>query len=347
MNDLLKVNDILPRQIVIDMAEAFGIDYDEDNGEFCIELPDSMGSGFVKAHEFDSGIGVIECDYTLKEELIFELQKNKICPLKIVFNREQSIFHKFKNDDEEIEIRHLEAAMLGGTSLNNNFFRIPAHTPICIFSVEINRKIFEEKVDSLLDVLSDDLIPLLRDVNGVNNFQHKGNYGIDIAKFLEEFTECEKDGLTRRIFLEAKAFEIFSQYIDLYQKDLGGSEKRTILRQKTSDKIQEAAQIIEDEVESSVNVSSLAKRVGLNQNTLQNGFKTLYKTSVNEYIRNFRIEAAKELLETTDLNITQITYKVGINSRSYFSKVFKKRYGVTPKDFVNEVRKKDSKKKQA
>lgn len=84
---------------------------------------------------------------------------------------------------------------------------------------------------------------------------------------------------------------------------------------------------------------SLAKRVGLNQNTLQEGFKQLYKKSVNQYIKDSRLEKAKELMETTDLNITEITYQIGINSRSYFSKLFKDKYGMCPKDYIQKARK--------
>jgi len=70
------------------------------------------------------------------------------------------------------------------------------------------------------------------------------------------------------------------------------------------------------------------------------GFKQLYGKSVNQYIRDVRIEMAKVLIETSDLNITEITYAIGINSRSYFSKLFKERYSLSPKQYLlkNRVR---------
>ena len=48
---------------------------------------------------------------------------------------------------------------------------------------------------------------------------------------------------------------------------------------------------------------------------------------------------AKELIENTGLNITEITYSIGINSRSYFSKLFKEKYKLTPKECLDQVRK--------
>ena len=50
------------------------------------------------------------------------------------------------------------------------------------------------------------------------------------------------------------------------------------------------------------------------------------------------IEKTKEYLENTDLNITEISYKVGINSRSYLSKLFKEKYNITPKEYHTQVK---------
>ena len=52
-----------------------------------------------------------------------------------------------------------------------------------------------------------------------------------------------------------------------------------------------------------------------------------------EYIRYTRLEAARDLIRTTDLNISQIVYTIGFSSRSYFSKIFKNKYGITPSEF--------------
>ena len=116
-------------------------------------------------------------------------------------------------------------------------------------------------------------------------------------------------------------------------------QKRKILRQNTVDKIEEASTIIENEIDTLGSIMNLASRVGVNQNTLQEGFNHLYKKSVNQYIRDVRLHKAKVLMENSDFNITEITYKIGINSRSYFSKLFKEKYGVSPKQYITINRK--------
>jgi len=333
MTKKIELKDISVKDIVISMAKSLGVTYDEEYNELCLRIPESMGHGYVKATHFDHGIGVLEADYLLHKDLNFELEKGIMNPLKIIFNREDAFIHSFTDNEDKREINHLESAIISSTSKHNHVFNIPAKTPVCIFSLEINRKLFEEKIEDFLAEMDENLETLFRDVNGVNLFFYKSFYSLNISKYMEEFTSCELEGFMRSVYLEAKAYEILVNHLKQYRDDLNEPNKRTILRQATVESIEKAVNIIEEELATVDNVLTLAKQVGLNQNTLQLGFQKLYKTSVNEYIRTHKIEKAKELIETSDLNITEITYKVGINSRSYFSKLFKERYGITPKQY--------------
>ncbi len=58
-----------------------------------------------------------------------------------------------------------------------------------------------------------------------------------------------------------------------------------------------------------------------------------FGTGITEYIRKSRIERASQLLETTELPVSQIAAAVGINDYNYFTKVFKNMTGVTPREY--------------
>lgn len=339
MSKKLNVTDSSASNIVIAMADSLNIAYETENNEHYLKIPKSLGSGYVKSYSFDNGIGVVESDYLLKQDLKYELERGIMHPLKIMFNRESAFYHKFDSDKKANTIKSLESIITSSKPTNNHNFTIPANTQVNIFSLEINRKLFEAKIESFLPNMNDDLITLFRDVNGVQQFFYKGYFSLDVAELIQEFTACDLEGFMKSVFLEGKAYEILINQLQQYLDDLNAPEKRKILRKATTESLKEAVQIIEEEIENVDTVSALAKRVGLNQNTLQSGFKYLYKCSVKEYIKNYRLEMAKELLETSDLNITEVTYKIGINSRSYFSKIFKKRYGLTAKAYLEKVRK--------
>ena len=52
-----------------------------------------------------------------------------------------------------------------------------------------------------------------------------------------------------------------------------------------------------------------------------------------EYTNNYRLEKASALLSSTDKSIMEISLDVGFNSVSYFNKLFKNKYKLTPKEF--------------
>jgi AraC-like DNA-binding protein len=56
--------------------------------------------------------------------------------------------------------------------------------------------------------------------------------------------------------------------------------------------------------------------------------------TVNEFIRNIRLKKSLQLLEQKNLTITEIAYAVGFSSQSYYTRSFKKQYGVSPKEAI-------------
>ncbi|WP_419213106.1 helix-turn-helix domain-containing protein [Maribacter sp. X9] len=323
--------------VVKDIAERLKVEYQEENNEICIDIPEEAGTGHIKAISFSHGVGLMDVDIRLKKEVRFMLNQSLVQPLEIVFNRETTLLHEFSGQEKSHEIKHLESAIFSCNGKYGNVLTLKANEPICFFNLEINRKSFEEKIETFLPEMNEDLEGLFRDVNGINLFFHKGHYSLDIAECIEEINESEDTGFTKSVFIEGKCYEILAHHLRQYVDDSSPEDKRTILRQSTVVKIEEAASIIENNLEQSTSILALSKKVGINQNTLQNGFQSLFNLSVKEFTQNKRMELARHLMETTELNITEITYRIGINSRSYFSKLFKQRYAMTPKQYLKKL----------
>lgn len=62
-------------------------------------------------------------------------------------------------------------------------------------------------------------------------------------------------------------------------------------------------------------------------------FKAIYGTSIAAHIREHRMEHAAQLLRSSDLSISDIALKVGYDSQSRFSSVFKEYYQMLPKEY--------------
>ncbi len=79
-----------------------------------------------------------------------------------------------------------------------------------------------------------------------------------------------------------------------------------------------------------MNSQFLAKSMRMSDTQLYRKLKALTGKSTAIFIRTVRLKKAKELLETTALNISEIAYDTGFNDPAYFSRVFKEEYGITP-----------------
>jgi len=91
--------------------------------------------------------------------------------------------------------------------------------------------------------------------------------------------------------------------------------------------------IIDSFNDSSLSVEELADRLHMSRVQLYRKIKAILGISVSDHINNIRLEKAKEMLKSTDLNISEIAYAVGFSSPNYFSTAFKSKYGATPKEF--------------
>lgn len=79
----------------------------------------------------------------------------------------------------------------------------------------------------------------------------------------------------------------------------------------------------------------LCKALNMSRSNLFRKLKALTGKSATQLIRNIRLEKGKELLETSDLTVSEVAYQVGFGSASYFSRMFLKSFGITPTEVRN------------
>ena len=66
-------------------------------------------------------------------------------------------------------------------------------------------------------------------------------------------------------------------------------------------------------------------------------FKEEMGVSINTYLMETRLTYARNLLNSGNLDIKELAYQSGFNSTTYFSTSFKKRYGVSPTDYLKVI----------
>ncbi|MFZ4870636.1 MULTISPECIES: response regulator transcription factor [Enterococcus] len=156
---------------------------------------------------------------------------------------------------------------------------------------------------------------LLRKVNEYSNF---------LAEEEQRPFQEEIMALTTFDQIEEKMYQLFAELLINYQN---------LDQQAHLSIIEKIDRIIEQQMAGDLTNQTIAEQVFLSPNYMAATFKALTGRLLSEYITEKRLEKAKELLLTTNLPIVKIAKQVGFSSQSYFTKNFKRFFGVTPKRF--------------
>lgn len=97
--------------------------------------------------------------------------------------------------------------------------------------------------------------------------------------------------------------------------------------------------ILEENFRRSEGVEFYAEKLFMSSRNLNLICKTIINQTVSELIENRKLIEAKNQLTYSDKNISEIGFDLGYSEKAYFTKVFKKRTGKTPKEFREEMKK--------
>jgi AraC-like DNA-binding protein len=126
-----------------------------------------------------------------------------------------------------------------------------------------------------------------------------------------------------------KARELLLKTLESAQPD---STNRIKLRRADVEGIYTLKQNIDEYPGNDYSLKTMIRQTGLNKNKLQQGFRQLIGYSVFDYILKVRMTHARSVLETTELSVQDTGYTVGYETKSGFSKAFRRHFGVKPSE---------------
>ena len=92
-------------------------------------------------------------------------------------------------------------------------------------------------------------------------------------------------------------------------------------------------QYISNHVNQNISIEQLAEMLHIDRSTLSKKFKRELGFNISNFIMHRKLEEAKTLLRYTDKSVSEISAYLCFSSQAYFQNVFKKKYGVTPRNF--------------
>ena len=140
----------------------------------------------------------------------------------------------------------------------------------------------------------------------------------------------EKD-IAYELELKSLLFKFFSL---LYRYNfITTNENKNILTVKTIDKIKLVLNYIHTHYFEDISINKLANICDYSEYHFMRFFKKHMGLTCIQYINNYRLEKAALLLTSTNNSIMDISLETGFDSLSYFNKLFKKKYNITPIEF--------------
>ena len=154
---------------------------------------------------------------------------------------------------------------------------------------------------------------------------HNNLYSLHKA-YNEVQTYTEKRYLheTKKILIPNLFEEITANYFETSDKEKSGYIKK-------------AKEYISGHYSENISLDDICDYSAISKNYFCHLFKNETKMSIWEFLTNFRIEKAREFLIASDMKNYEISFRIGYENPSYFSKTFKKITGKSPSEFRNQI----------
>lgn len=325
-----------PAGMVAQLNEHIGGEITERWGEHILTVDNQLGQGTIRFIGFDWGVNLIEYDILFHEDIMLIMDTSEYNPIHFIYCLEGYFEHRFESQIERRRAERFQSVIITNTDGGFIYQHLPKDTKLEINNIQIVRKKFLKKRLNISAIMNQKLYNVFVDTDHQRAFSYFGSYNLKLADKIAALRKVREKGMVRILMIEGLVYQILSMHLKQHDKETKAKKVETSLLKRELATIRKVARKIAKDVAKPYSVESLSLETGLTQAKLQEGFKLLYSKTVTEYIRNVRLEAARDYMVTTDMNISEIVYTIGFSSRSYFSKIFKEKFGISPSAFLKK-----------
>lgn len=126
---------------------------------------------------------------------------------------------------------------------------------------------------------------------------------------------------------------------EAFAKKLSPEPEKGATNSANEEFVRKAIALVEKNIENSeFDVDAFVKEMNISRTVLYQKIRSLTDLSINEFIINIRLKRAAHLLKTSDLTVSEIAFKVGFNSSSYFGICFKRNFKISPTAFIEQFK---------
>ena len=292
-----------------------------------MDLPEEIAQGSLKRIELRPGFKLSCSNYRVSERLVREVRDPSpafgigFCMSGRITGRAAGMANDVSADSRQSQLFYFPNR--SGIIVNER------DTYYLGLTLLVDPDVFYAMLRDEMDSLPPDF-RRLADGSVSEIYQHSTAVTPKMQHAFRQILDCPYAGLTKRLFLESKAIELIALRLQALIDSKPQSDQKTALIPADMERIYHAAELLSRELKDPPSLFTLAKTVGLSHVKLNRGFRALFGTTVFGYLRQIRLQSAKKLLETRQMNVTEAAFAVGYNSVSAFSRAFTSQYGLQP-----------------
>lgn len=286
----------------------------------------------------DKNMIYIRCQFDLKNTFGYTLPQEKSW-LCFLYCSKGGINYSLGTDlENQYHIGCHQTAIMGSNAKNLNLHIQEQELVEFTIIYVLNRQNHEDGINDI-NPISNRLFEVFLPNDDSGVFTYQGTVNLRIREQLEQIKNLKQTGIIRNFMIRGMIYFALSLELLHHQEDTSKKEwAATHLTKRELIQIQESIEKIEQNPQKRWSVVGLSRECGLNSGKMQAGFRVLTGSTISHFIRNQRLKWAEKLIRDANFNISEVVYQVGFTSRSYFSKIFKQKYGQSPKLYQEQCK---------
>ena len=240
-------------------------------------------------------------DFKKSGPLTFIFTKGTSDPMYFLFCLKGYVIHKFEHETESVKLESLKNIIIRNSANGKSFIEMPKDVGCKLSLIVIQENRIKNLETNQRSVLATYLGDLFTRIDESSTYKYQGAMLPKAADLVQLLINNEKEGVVGRLLSESLILQILASQIEEHDKDTKGRELDIPLKEEEIDKIMAICEYISNNISQNLSMQKLQEFSGMSPKKIQLGFRFLYQKSLNDYTSEVRLEHARELIESTNL----------------------------------------------
>jgi len=209
---------------------------------------------------------------------------------------------------------------------------LPLHLELAPHSLLVSVVISIQKFHGLFSDQSE-FIPFLTTANKDKKYYKEENLSPSMAIVLSQLFHYNLNSFIKNLYYKGKGYELLSLYFNKTE-DANAEQCPFLIDEENVLRIKKAKEIMITNMAEPPSLENLSNQVGLSLKKLKMGFKQIYGDTVYGFLFEYKMDYARQLLDSGSYNVNEVGLKIGYSTGSHFIAAFKKKFGTTPKKYL-------------